>query len=139
MPADAPLEVRTRIEVRWRDLDLLGHLNQSVYHELLEEGRAGLFERLDALEAFVLARVELDYRAEVRREHGPVEVAVRLAAVGRSSVTVDHDVLRADGTLAATGRSVLVAWDPAERRSRPLGDTERARLGEALGATPRAA
>lgn len=128
----APLEVRTRAEVRWRDLDMLGHLNQSVYHELLEEGRAALFERLDALQAFVLARVELDYRAEVRRDHGPVEIAVRVAAVGRSSVTVDHDVLRADGTVAASGQSVLVAWDPAERRSRALGDAERSRLEAAL-------
>jgi acyl-CoA thioester hydrolase len=128
------LEVRTRVEVRWRDLDLLGHLNQSVYHELLEEGRAALFERLDALQAFVLARVELDYTAEVRRDHGPVEVVVRVASVGRSSVTVEHEVLRADGTVAASGTSVLVAWDPAERRSRALGDAERERLNGALGA-----
>jgi acyl-CoA thioester hydrolase len=128
----APLEVRTRAEVRWRDLDMLGHLNQSVYHELLEEGRAALFERLDALQAFVLARVELDYRQEVRRDHGPVEVVVRVAAVGRSSVTVDHDVVRSDGAVAASGRSVLVAWDPAERRSRPLGDAERGRIEAAL-------
>ncbi len=131
----APLEVRTRIDVRWRDLDLLGHLNQSVYHELLEEGRAALFERLAAIDAFVLARVELDYRAEVRRDHGPVEIVARIAAVGRSSVTVTHDVARSDGTVAATGTSVLVAWDAAERRSRPLGEEERARL---LAAAPAA-
>src|SRR3712207_4513505 len=31
----ASTEVRTQIQVRWRDLDLLGHLNQSVYHEFL--------------------------------------------------------------------------------------------------------
>ena len=28
---------------RRRDVDELGHLNQAVYHELLEEGRAALF------------------------------------------------------------------------------------------------
>ena len=117
--------------MRWRDLDMLGHLNQSVYHELLEEGRAALFEKVIALDAFVLARVELDCRAEVRRDHSPVEVVVRLGPIGRSSVTVDHDVLRNDGTVAASGTSVLVAWDPAERRSRPLGDEERERLGAA--------
>jgi acyl-CoA thioester hydrolase len=41
-----PREVRVRIPIRWRDLDLLGHVNQSVYHELLEEGRGTLFARL---------------------------------------------------------------------------------------------
>lgn len=130
----APLEARTRIDVRWRDLDMLGHLNQSVYHELLEEGRAGLFHQLEALDAFVLARVELDYKAEVTRDHSPVEVVVRLTRVGTSSVTVDHDILRSDGTVAAAGSSVLVAWDPSGRRSRPLGEDERARLNDALGA-----
>jgi acyl-CoA thioester hydrolase len=128
------LEVRTRIDVRWRDLDMLGHLNQSVYHELLEDGRAALFHELDALDWFVLARVELDYKAEVRKDHSPVEVVVRVARVGRSSVTVDHDVVRNDGEVAASGSSVLVAWDRAERRSRPLGDGERERLDRATRA-----
>ena len=132
------LEVRTRVEVRWRDLDMLGHLNQSVYHEFLEEARAAFFQQTiaGAWEAFVLARVELDYKHEVRRDHGHVEIVVRLERVGRSSVTVGHDVLLPDGTLAATGSSVLVGWDIAERRSRPFGDEERARLNAALGVAP---
>ena len=113
---------------------MLGHLNQSVYHELLEEGRAALFRELDSLDAFVLARVELDYTAEVRRDHSPIEVVVRIARVGRSSVTVEHDVVRPDATVAATGSSVLVAWDPAERRSRALRDDERERLVGAIAA-----
>ena len=131
----APLEVRTRAEIRWRDLDMLGHLNQSVYHELLEEGRAALFAQVGALKSFVLARVELDYRAEVRRDHGSVDIVVRLASVGRSSVVVEHEVVLPDGTVAAEGRSVLVAWDPRERRSRPLRDDERERLSAAMASS----
>jgi acyl-CoA thioester hydrolase len=130
----SPLEVRTRIEIRWRDLDMLGHLNQSVYHELLEEGRARFFQGIETFTGLVLARVELDYRAEVRRDHSPVEVVVRIEGVGRSSVRLAHEILRADGELAASGTSVHVAWDPAERRSRRWADEERARLTEALGA-----
>ena len=130
------MEVRTRIAVRWRDLDMLGHLNQSVYHEFLEEARAAFFHevRTGAWEAFVLARVELDYKHEVRRDHGHVDVVVRLERVGRSSVTVAHDVLLPDGTLAASGSSVLVGWDAQERRSRPFADEERERLNAALAA-----
>ena len=67
-----PLMARSatiRMPIRWRDIDALGHVNQSVYHEFLEEGRGALFEPL--IEAaggfeFVLARIELDYRREVR-------------------------------------------------------------------------
>ena len=129
MPSD---DIRIDVELRWRDLDFLGHLNQAVYHELLEEGRGALFEQLGALDGgffFVLARVELDHRQEIRRDHGPVTVALRVEAVGRSSVSVAHEIIRADGAVAAEGRSVLVAWDRDARRSRPLTDAERSALG----------
>jgi acyl-CoA thioester hydrolase len=135
MPETKPLEARIRVGLRWRDLDMLGHVNQSVYHELLEEGRAALFGQLGLDLAFVLARVELDYVHEVRRDHGEVELVVRTASVGRTSIVVENDVLLPDGTVAATGRSVLVAWDPAERGKRELTDAERAALGAPTGAT----
>jgi acyl-CoA thioester hydrolase len=127
---DSPFEVRVRIPVRWRDLDMLGHMNQAVYHELLEEGRAALFARLGHFGdfAFVLARVELDYRHEVRRDHETVDVVVRIASVGRSSLVVDNEIVLPDGTVSAEGRSVLVAWDPRARASRPLSDEQREQL-----------
>jgi acyl-CoA thioester hydrolase len=121
-------DISVRILVRWRDLDMLGHLNQAVYHEFLEEGRAALFQRLRRAGgeiAFVLARVELDYRNEVRKDHEHVDVVCRVAGFGRSSITVEHEVVLPDGTVAAAGTSVLVAWDPHERRSRALTDGER--------------
>lgn len=123
--------IRVPIALRWRDMDMLGHLNQAVYHELLEEGRSALFESLrDEGEgfAFVLAHVELDHHREVRRDAGTVEVVVRVAEVGRSSITVEHDIVLPGGELAASGRSVLVAWDLAARGARALADHERSVL-----------
>jgi acyl-CoA thioester hydrolase len=122
-------DVRIGIGLRWRDMDMLGHLNQAVYHELLEEGRGALFTSLGGMSfPFVLVRVELDYRHEVRRDHGTVEVVVRIERVGGKSITLAHDIVLPDGTIAASGRSVLVAWDPQARGSRELTDDERAAL-----------
>ena len=127
-----PREGRVRVPIRWRDLDLLGHVNQSVYHELLEEGRAALFARLEEDSfPFVLVHVEVDYRAEVRRDHEWVEVVSRVGRVGSKSVTVEERIERSDGVGATEGRSVLVAWDPAERVSRELSARERSALGAA--------
>jgi acyl-CoA thioester hydrolase len=122
-------EARITIGLRWRDMDMLGHLNQAVYHELLEEGRGALFASLDGASfPFVLVRVELDYRQEVRKDHGSVEVITRVERVGAKSVTIAHEIVRADGVVAAEGKSVLVAWDPQARGSRELTDDERAAL-----------
>ena len=100
-------------------------------HELLEEGRAALFApaRADDGFRFALARIELDYKREVRLADREVEVVARVARLGRSSVTVTHEILLPDGTVAAEGLSVLVAWDPEARGARELSEWERARLG----------
>ena len=122
------LEQRTTIAVRWRDLDGLGHLNQAVYHEYLEEARAALLIGRGS-GMFVLARVELDYRHEVRKDHGHVDIDVRVGHVGTSSVRLDHEVLLPDGTVAASGSTVLVAWDMEARGKREISAEERAQLG----------
>lgn len=131
----AAFENRETIHLRWRDMDMLGHLNQSVYHELLEEARAGFMIKLAgsaggaAYQTYVVVRVELDYRREVRKDHGSVEIVVRPAGVGTSSFTLEHDVLLPDGTIAATGRTVLVGWDAQARGKRELSEAERSALG----------
>ena len=118
------------IPVRYRDLDLLGHVNQSVFHEYLEELRGALFTQLlgDRRFAFVIARVELDYVHEVRRDHGFVRGDSRVVEMGRSKVVTEDTISLPDGTVAARGRTYMVAWDMHERRSRPLSDDERAAL-----------
>ena len=114
-----------RVQLRWRDIDMLGHLNQAVYHELLEEGRGALMadivRRVGADHShgtWVLAHVDLDYHAEVRKDHGEVEIVVRLVHVGTSSLRLEHEVNLPGGTLAASGKTVLVAWDPVARGKR---------------------
>jgi acyl-CoA thioester hydrolase len=123
-------EATIQIGLRWRDMDMLGHLNQAVYHELLEEGRGALLLSMEGAASFpfVLVRVELDYLREVRKDHGSVEVVTRVERVGSKSITIAHEIVRADGVVAAEGRSVLVAWDPQARGSRELTDDERAVL-----------
>lgn len=122
------MDARVRIEIRWRDLDMLGHLNQAVYHEYLEEGRAALFTESSKRGvgfAFVMARIELDYKHEVRRDHAHVDVVTRVESVGTSSIVVANRIELPDGTIAADGRSVLVAWDPQARTKRAITDGER--------------
>jgi acyl-CoA thioester hydrolase len=121
---------RYRVDLRWGDMDALGHVNQAVFHELLEEARTALLRTLPSPEkgAFVLARVELNYRREVPLAHRFVDVTLHVEAIGRASVTVSQQIIRSDGELAADGQSVLVAWDAERRRSRPLSEQELAVL-----------
>ena len=127
-------EHTVRVQLRWRDIDLLGHLNQSVYHEMLEEARIALVAELvrrvgteHTHAGYVLAHVDLDYLTEVRKDHGEVEVVARVTHVGTSSFRIDHDVRLPNGAVAASGHSVLVGRDPVNVQ-RVLTDDERAAL-----------
>jgi acyl-CoA thioester hydrolase len=126
-----PAPVRTELQLRYRDLDALGHVNQAVFHELLEEVRAAFFHAtLPDLPftGYVLAHVELDYRREVRIEHRYVVGECRLAELGRSRVELENRLILPDGTVAVEGRAVLVAWDEQARRARELTQSEREAL-----------
>ena len=126
-----PAPVRTELPLRHRDLDALGHVNQAVFHELLEEVRAAFFRAtLPDLPftGYVLAHVELDYRREVRMEDRYVIGECRVAELGRSRVELENRLLLADETVAVEGKAVLVAWDEQTRRSRELTESERQAL-----------
>ncbi len=122
-----------RIEIRWRDLDALGHVNQAVYHTFVEEIADDWLRQVLGLEEgriwdYVLARSAIDYRSELRFADGAVVGTCSVLKVGTSSVTVRCELQAEDGRLAAEIESVIVAWDPATRRSRPIADDERTRL-----------
>ncbi|MBB4662544.1 acyl-CoA thioesterase [Conexibacter arvalis] len=137
MSGDSDALVRVTQQLRLNDFDVLGHLNQAVYHELLEQGRIALMTALggDSNE-FVLARVELDYRREVPVAVREVVVETGVERVGRASVRLAQRIVRPDGELAAEGATVLVGWNRAERSSRALTDAERAALSARLVAAP---
>ena len=111
-----------RDRVRFRDCDAMGHVNNAVYSTYLEEARIGV---LGDLIGFILARVEIDFRAELRNGED-VEVRTRCSRIGTKSFDLDH-VISADGRVVAEARSVLVSYDyalgtsievPAELRRR---------------------
>jgi acyl-CoA thioester hydrolase len=122
----------TSIPVRWRDRDALGHVNAAVFPTYFEESRnAWLVDHLGASfgpEEYVIARMEIDYRAEVAPGVTEVLGEHRVERVGNSSVTLAERLLDAEGSVLAEARFVIVFWVPAGRRSRPLKDPERRAL-----------
>ena len=128
-----------RIEIRWRDVDAYGHVNNAVYLNYLEEARDPLVQKVlgpitDTWD-FVLARVAIDYRAELTQDDAEVLVSCRLDSIGRASVRTREVVAKLDGTVSAEARSVVVARDPSTGTSRPLTDEERAALERELDVT----
>ena len=131
------MEHAKEIEIRWRDLDVYGHVNHVVFLTYLEEARdewlGRALESPDSVWSYVVARVEIDYRRELRLEDDVVVARCRLERIGNSSVTTRESLAKRDGELAAEASAVLVARDEQTGRSRPINERERAAFESALG------
>jgi acyl-CoA thioester hydrolase len=125
------------IEIRWRDMDAYGHVNNGVYLNYLEEARDEWLERALGSAGsgwdYVLAHVEIDYLTELRQEDDSVVVRCALETFGRSSLHLREEIATRAGRLVARAGAVLVAFDRRARRSRALRKAERAALKRELG------
>jgi acyl-CoA thioester hydrolase len=109
--------------VRFRDCDAMGHVNNAVYSTYLEQARIAI---LGGLDAFILARVEIDFRAELHTGED-IEVRSRCTRIGTKSFDLEHEIWAGD-RLVADAKSVLVGYDYAAGASAPLTDDQRRRL-----------
>lgn len=130
--------IERRLQIRWRDMDAYGHVNNAVYLNYLEDVRDRLIEQTLGLVAdtnhFVLAHVGIDFRSELTLEDGEIVVRAWIDSIGRSSVRTREEIRRLDGTLSAESEAVVVPRDPERGGSRPLTHEEREALEKALEA-----
>jgi acyl-CoA thioester hydrolase len=136
-----------RIEVRFRDCDPMGHVNNAVYLTYLEQARFAHWRALWGFQArergwssssaedrlgeempgVILAHADIDYRLPAR--YGDVlEVRIGLAALGRTSFTYEYEILDENARVVATAKSVQVMYDYAAGKPVPVPDPIRARL-----------
>ena len=126
-----------RIEIRWSDLDVYGHVNNAIYLTYLEEARdewlGGRLGDPGQVWNWVLVHVEIDYRRELALADDMAVATCRLDRIGTSSITTREEVRTVNGTLAAEASAVLVVRDRESGRSRSLTTAERAAFVAADG------
>jgi acyl-CoA thioester hydrolase len=113
-----------RETVRFRDLDALGHVNNAVYSTYIEQARVAFLAPQGAeITSMILARVEIDFRAQVELGE-TVEIKLWPSRVGSKSFELSYE-LRVGERLVAEAKSVLVAYDYERGQSQPLPDAWR--------------
>jgi acyl-CoA thioester hydrolase len=119
-----------QVNVRWRDTDALGHVNNAVYLTYLEEARDAFYLRALGDPIYVVVRLEIDFRAEVRHADRSVRVEIAVERIGSTSLTTRETLRTADGEVAAEATVTTVRWDQDLRAAVPFTDEERSRLAE---------
>ncbi len=121
------------VDVRWRDVDALGHVNHAVFLTYLEEGRDAFFsETLRSDPIYVVVRIEVDLRTEVRYPDRRVTVRIEVTRLGTTSLTTRETILTPSKEVVAEARVVTVRWDAGHRKSIPFSEDERTQLAAAM-------
>lgn len=104
-----------KVQVRFSDLDVLGHVNNSVYLTYFESARVYYFKELLnedwnwETDSIVLVKNEVEYIRPILLHDVP-EIEVSTAHIGSKSFTFLYEI-RVKGELYSKGLSTLVAYD----------------------------
>ena len=110
-----------KIQVRFSDLDILGHVNNSVYLSYFEIARVAFFSPLMGLDwdwqkkGVLIKKNEIEYFSPVLLHQEP-EISIYTRSIGTKSFILEYD-LYVNEKLYTTGSSVLVCFDSINQTS----------------------
>ena len=126
---------RTRMAIRWGDMDAMGHVNNTLYFRYLEQARIELFEELGCPATPggvgpVIINAHCTFLKQLRYP-GDIEVTSWAGSPGRSSFESLHEIRRIDepDVLYALGGAKVVWVDQRVEKSMPLPPAIRELIG----------
>jgi acyl-CoA thioester hydrolase len=113
------------IQIRFKDTDRIGHVNNANYLTYFEQGRVEYFNEVFqrninwAQQGFVLARTELNHILPVYLQD-KIEVHTKVIKLGTKSLTIQNALIKIENGEAiecANGIGILVSMDYTSQQS----------------------
>ena len=124
----------TNIDVRFRDLDAMGHVNNSVFFTYFEQGRIDfshkVFQMSDISDfRFIMAHIRCDFLIPVKLGHR-LTLKIWVNSIGEKSFGYGYELVNHsdESVVFATGESIQVCYDYTENRSIPVPGEMKAKL-----------
>jgi acyl-CoA thioester hydrolase len=127
----------TSIQIRFRDFDAFGHVNNAVYFTYMEMARTEYFTHVGVLKMeqslsftgnerppvfFILAEAACQFKAPIQTDTQLI-VKTRVHGLRNSSFAMEyHFVDQVTGQIVAIGRTINVTYDYGAGRSGPMPD-----------------
>ncbi|MDR1405614.1 MAG: acyl-CoA thioesterase [Prevotellaceae bacterium] len=114
------------VQIRFSDIDGVGHVNNAVYNDYFDVGRLNYFKEAfgrtlqwGAGKTLVLVHTGADY-LQPTFLYDTVEVRTSVTEVGNRSVKMKQYIVAADGSVRVEGCSVLSTYDMDTGKSFPM-------------------
>ena len=118
------------IQIRFNDVDQMGHINNAVIMEYFDLGKSEYFSAVgippeQGLFTVVIVHLEVDFASQIRF-HDNIHVTTHIERIGNKSVTMLQQVVNSDnGTICATCRTILSGYSRVTNTSAPIPDNVR--------------
>ena len=120
---------RTSVQIRFRDIDAFGHVNNAVVSSYVEQARVTYLRDVLDLDPIgpedrmplILAMIQVEYLSPIFLEDR-LNIGSRVDWVGNTSIGMSHELRAEGGRDLARSSSVLVTYDYAQARPMPVPD-----------------
>jgi acyl-CoA thioester hydrolase len=117
---DAGRVLRVPVYRRFSDLDPLGHVNNVVFHDYLQEARMGLVQDIDFVRnetsSQVVVKQEITHRKPLLLSPEPIVIETWVTHLGNSTYTIAYRILDESGDVVADASSVMAIVSPETGR-----------------------
>ena len=125
------------LPVQFRDIDVMGHVNNATYFQYMETARVELGRKLELVSegfrgGFIVASARCEFKIPIRDER-PVTVSVWVSRIGDSSWDFDYSIRGPRRVEYATGRTTLVAYDYKTRSTIQISGKLKRKFAKYLG------
>jgi len=109
------LRLSIDLPVQFRDIDVMGHVNNATYLQYMETARVELARRLGQVRegfrpSFIIASARIEFKKPIRDERR-ITVSVWVSRIGDRSWDFDYSIHTPRGVQYAVGRTTQVAYD----------------------------
>lgn len=125
---------RTDIELRFADIDMLGHVNNATYFTYLEMARAKYWQQAinwDWVQTgIVIGKASIEYIKPIYL-HDNVCIYVKTTRIGNTSFDLEYLVVKKDKgneVVCSKGKTVCIAFDYQSKKSTPIPDKEKQKM-----------
>lgn len=125
---------KTNIEMRFADLDMMGHVNNAIYFTYMEIGRTKYWKHAINWDwhktGVVIGQASIDYITPIFLAD-KVSMYVRTSRIGRSSFDLEYLIVKdvnGKEITCSKGKTVCVAFDYQTKKPSAIPDKERNKM-----------
>jgi acyl-CoA thioester hydrolase len=128
------LKFSIELPVQFRDIDVMGHVNNATYFQYMETARVELARRLGQVRdgfrgSFIVASARCEFKKPIRDERR-ITVSAWVSRIGDRSWDLDYTIRGPRGVEFAIGRTTQVAYDYSARTAAKISEKIKRRLAK---------